>query len=170
MLEPEFQEILLKYLSQQGGRVFNDLKDLEDLSGGELLTLAQNIKDEMLPVFIGMLKSSSKGSDLFHRLMGEHEEDNRALVDSFFERYQKRILIEKYEPSHLNPLILYMPLETLTDLVFVQSREAFFCRQTAEIINEYFEEIFKEKLQFVAGEEKQAWEYFWNKVMKLSEE
>ncbi|MEO6097038.1 MAG: hypothetical protein ABIW76_15700, partial [Fibrobacteria bacterium] len=61
---------------------------------------------------------------------------------------------------------VYMPTHTFDDLAFIQSRQAFFLRQTIDIINEYLNNAFRRKHGFGPGEQQLAWEYFWEKVME----
>jgi hypothetical protein len=70
------------------------------------------------------------------------------------------------EGEHFNPLEVYLPAHTFDDLAFVQSRQAFFLRQTIDTINEYLDGVFKRRHTFGPGEQQLAWEYFWEKVME----
>jgi hypothetical protein len=76
------------------------------------------------------------------------------------------VLSNVTEGEHFNPLEVYMPSHTFDDLAFVQSRQAFFLRQTIETINEYLDNAFKSKHTFASGDQQLAWEYFWEKVME----
>ena len=140
-----------------------DLTALEGLSAAGLLTLAGKIETPLLPLFIQILKSSGK---MFEKIMGDHDPENKAAVDSFFERYREIILSGEAHQADFNPLLAYLPREVFADLTFVQSRQNFFERQQSHVINDYFENIFGESTQFIPGEEGQAWEYFWGKVVK----
>ena len=111
---------------------------------------------------------SSPTGSMAERLMGDHEEDNRPLVDAFFERYRRSVLAVE-GPGDFNPLETYLPAHTLDDLAFVQSRQAFFLRQTCAVINEYLDGLFPapngKKHAFPAGEQEKAWAWFWDKVI-----
>jgi len=166
MLNEEHERMMLTYLSSLSrGKPFHTAKDLAALPPRELLLLAGRVDDTALGLFVQLLKGCGEGSNLFEKLMGDHEEENRPLVDNFFNRYMNGVLSSVEENAQFNPLCIYMHAQTLDDLAFVQSRQAFFLRQTADTINEYLDEIFSGKHAFTNGEEEQAWQYFWQKVM-----
>jgi hypothetical protein len=166
MLSEEYEKMMLIYLSGLvEGQGFRKAEDLNRLSSHELLLLSEKVDDSALGLFVQLLKSSEKGERLFEKLMGDHEEENRGLVDTFFQRYLKVVLSSVQEGEHFNPLEVYLPSHTFDDLAFVQSRQQFFLRQTIETINEYLDNVFKRKHAFVPGEQQTAWEYFWEKVM-----
>ncbi len=166
MLPEDQQRMMLAYLaSLKPGLKLKSLEDLAALSSHELLTLARRIDDPALGLFIQLLKSTRKGTSLFEKLMGDHEEDNRPLVDEFFSRYLKSVLSASESVRHFNPLEAYLPAETFDDLAFVQSRQPFFLRQRIEVVNEYLEEIFGSPHHFLPGEQEQAWSYFWEKLI-----
>jgi hypothetical protein len=166
VLSEEHQNMMLAYLSglRRGARL-RTLEDLAALSTRELLQLAQRVDEAALGLFIQILKCSGRGESLFAKLMGDHEEDNRPLVDAFFTRYYRSVLAVPQGARQFNPLELYLPANTLDDLAFVQSRQAFFLRQTCAVINEYLDLLFGGKHAFPAGEQEKAWTYFWDKVM-----
>jgi hypothetical protein len=168
MLTARFEKLILKYLSGLNtGKRIKNLKDLEQLSARELLLLAKDIDDRMLGLFIQLLKSSRQGRSIFDKLMGDHEEANRDLVDSFFNRYMKMIIPDESELKYYNPLSVYLPPETFDDLAFVQSRQQYFLRQTIDTINEYLHDMFHEDRSFKAGEQDKAWSYFWEKISSV---
>jgi len=166
MLTDEHQNMMLAYLSGlwKGPR-FRSLEDLTALSSRELLMLARRVDDAALGLFVQLLKCAGKNASLFDRLMGDHEEENRPLVDAFFSRYLNAVLSNADEPLNFNPLEVYLPQHVFDDLVFVQSRQAFFVRQRIEVINEYLDEVFEGGHGFVADEQEKAWAYFWDRVV-----
>ncbi len=166
MLSEEHQQMMLAYLSGlgKGGR-FRSLEDLAELSSRDLLMLARKVNDATLGLFVQLLKCAGKNESLFHKLMGDHEEENRPLVDAFFERYFKAVLSCADEPRNFNPLEVYLPPHSFDDLAFVQSRQPFFLRQRIDIINEYLDEIFGPGHAFPADEHDKAWTYFWERVV-----
>lgn len=164
MLSEEHQNMMLAYLSglRRGARLKTP-EDLAALSSRELLLLARKVDDAALGLFIQLLKSCGEGETLFGKLMGDHEEDNRPLVDEFFDRYYRSVLGEGVPPY--NPLEVYLPAHALDDLAFVQSRQAFFLRQTSDVINAYLDGLFGGAHDFPPGDEEEAWTYFWERVM-----
>ncbi len=164
--------MMLAYLSglRKGARL-RSLEDLAGLSSRELLLLARKVDEAALGLFIQLLKDSgpgNSGTPLFQKLMGDHEEENRLLVDEFFDRYFKSVLSGASTPAAFNPLETYLPCHALEDLAFVQSRQPFFLRQTIDAINEYLDGLRGlegDKHAFKAGEQEQAWAYFWEKVV-----
>jgi hypothetical protein len=171
MLSEDYEKMMLIYLSGLvDGPGFRKTEDLNRLTSRELLQLSQKVDDSALGLFVQLLKGGlgegSQGERLFEKLMGDHEEENRQLVDAFFSRYLKVVLSSVQEGEHFNPLEVYLPGHTFDDLAFVQSRQAFFLRQTIDIINEYLDGVFKRKHSFGPGEQQLAWEYFWEKVME----
>jgi hypothetical protein len=166
MLSEEHQNMMLAYLSglRRGPRL-RSTEDLAALPSRELLLLARKVDDAALGLFVHLLKCCGEGETVFARLMGDHEEDNRPLVDEFFDRYRKAVLALPDDARPFNPLETYLPAHALVDLAFVQSRQAFFLRQTCAVINEYLDGLFGGKHAFPAGEQEKAWAYFWEKVM-----
>ena len=169
MLSEEHQRMMLAYLSGLGKTPrFQSPEDLAALSSRELLLLARKVDDAALGPFVQMLKCAQKGERLFERLMGDHEEENRPLMEEFFSRYLKAVLSGAGEPADYNPLEVYLPPRVFDDLAFVQSRQPFFLRQNIATINAYLDEVFarpREPHGFLAGEQEKAWAYFWEKVM-----
>ncbi|HKP98514.1 MAG TPA: hypothetical protein VJ385_22480 [Fibrobacteria bacterium] len=167
MLSEDYEKMMLIYLSGLvEGPGFRKTEELNRLSSHELLQLSQKVDDSALGLFVQLLKSSESGDRLFEKLMGDHEEENRALVDAFFSRYLKVVLSNVQEGENFNPLEVYLPTHTFDDLAFVQSRQGFFLRQTIDTINEYLDGAFRSKHHFGPGEQQSAWEYFWGKVME----
>ena len=165
MQRQSIEAYFFSYLSAQTGKPIKSLADLEALETRPLLELIQSLDDQLLGLFIHIIKQSNKKAEFFEKLMGEHEEDNRMLVDDFFSRYMKLILPEEEETHYFNPLSFYLPPETHDDLTFVQSRMNFFLRQTIDTINEYFLQIFEEPTNFKTGEQEKAWHWFWSRVL-----
>jgi hypothetical protein len=169
MLSEEHQGMMLAYLSglRKGARL-RSLEDLAALSSRELLQLARKVDEAALGLFVQLLKDSGQSAPLFQKLMGDHEEENRPLVDEFFGRYFKSVLSCSGEPGTFNPLETYLPGHVLDDLAFVQSRQPFFLRQRIDIINEYLNGLpglEGGNAQFKPGEQEQAWAWFWEKVV-----
>jgi hypothetical protein len=166
MLSEDYEKMMLVYLSGlMEGPGFHKPEDLNRLSSRDLLLLAVQVDDSALGLFVQLLKSSQAGERLFEKLMGDHEEENRQLVDAFFSRYFNVVLSGVQEGEHFNPLEAYIPAHTFDDLAFIQSRQAFFLRQTIETINEYLNSVFPHRHNFSVGEQQLAWEYFWGKIM-----
>lgn len=166
MLNEEHERMMLVYLSGLlRDKVLRSIEDLAAMESRELLLLAAQVDDAALGLFVQMLKSTGHGARLFERLMGEHEEENRPLVDAFFNRYLQTVLSGADESKDYNPLEIYLPATALDDLAFVQTRQAFFLRQTAETINEYLSALFGGEHDYQAGEQEIAWDYFWDKVI-----
>ncbi|HAO98572.1 MAG TPA: hypothetical protein DCQ83_00850 [Fibrobacteres bacterium] len=166
MLSEEHQQMMLAYLSGLGkGPRFRCLDDLSALSARDLLLLARKVDDAALGLFVQLLKTGGGGESLFDKLMGDHEEENRPLVDAFFNRYFKAVLSNAEEPLNFNPLEVYLPPHVFDDLAFVQSRQPFFLRQRIDVINEYLDDVFEGGHGFLVGEQEKAWEYFWDRVM-----
>ena len=167
MFPESVEKALLSYLSALSGqKSIRSLDDLEQLSAGEFLAIMEKADDKMLGVVVQYLKSSPKGRDFFDKLMGSHEEENRQLVDSFFQRYMDLVIPDEKEISYYNPLLVYLPPQVFDDLAFVQSRQNFFMRQTIDTINEYFYQIFNEETQFKVDEQERAWAYFWEQITR----
>lgn len=167
MLSEDYEKMMLIYLSGLvDGPGFRKSEDLNRLTSRELLLLSEKVDDSALGLFVQLLKGGQAGERLFEKLMGDHEEENRQLVDAFFSRYLKVVLSSVQEGEHFNPLEVYLPGHTFDDLAFVQSRQAFFLRQTIETINEFLDGVFKRRHSFGVGEQQLAWEYFWEKVME----
>jgi hypothetical protein len=166
VLSEEHQNMMLAYLSglRRGARL-KTLDDLANLPSRELLLLARKVDEAALGLFIQLLKSAGQGQPLFDKLMGDHEEDNRPLVDDFFDRYYRSVLAITEDAPPFNPLEVHLPAHTLDDLAFVQSRQPFFLRQTCMVINAYLDTLFGGNHAFPAGEQEKAWAYFWEKVM-----
>jgi hypothetical protein len=166
MLNEEHERMMLAYLSSLvKGLHLTDKDALCALDTHALLRLAERVDDAALGLFVQMLKTTGQGSRLFERLMGDHEEENRHLVDAFFSRYLKVVLSGVEEGQDFNPLEVYLPSTALDDLAFVQTRQAFFLRQTSATINEYLDDLFGSGHAFAPGEQEKAWNYFWDKVL-----
>jgi hypothetical protein len=176
MLSEEYEKMMLIYLSGLvEGPGFRKPDDLRRLTSRELLELSAKVDDTALGLFVQLLKGAEArdddpanahgGEKLFEKLMGDHEEDNRELVDGFFSRYLKVVLSSVQEGDNFNPLEVYLPSSTFDDLVFLQGRQAFFLRQTIDTINEYLDGIFRRKHDFPAGAQQAAWDYFWERII-----
>ena len=167
MLSEEHQQMMLAYLNGlEPSLKLHSLADLANLSTRKLLFLARKVDDEVLGLFVQLLKNSGQGVTVFEKLMGDHEEENRPLVNAFFSRYMQGVLACSEDTTDYNPLEVYLPPDTFADLAFVQSRQSFFLRQRIDVINAYLLGVFPESPTFIPGEENQAWMFFWGKVMQ----
>lgn len=167
MIPKEFEPILFNFISKTIKRPIRDADDLINLPSTTLLKLLSRVNDDCVYAIVCVLKSSRRGTEAFHNLMGEHEVENRTLVDSFFNRYMNIVLSHDEELKYYNPLTLYLPPSTFADLAFVQSRQAFFLRQTITTINEYLAEVFPSSSEFAVDEQDKAWQYFWQQICQL---
>lgn len=168
MTEEEFTQLLLALLNRQrpGKPPMHSVLDLLALPAAELLDLGTELPDEVFLLYVQVLKSNRQ-EGLFTKLMGEHEEENRARVDAFFNRYMGLVLEPAEQSADFNPLLFYIPPESFQDLSFVQSREAFFKRQTIVHINEFLDAHFTAPRQFHAEEQDAAWNFFFGELLKL---
>jgi len=168
MMNEEHENMMLAYLSglRKGQKPLRRAEDLCVMNTRELLLLAERVDDAALGLFVQMLKSTGKGGEFFERLMGDHEEENRPLVDAFFSRYLHTVLSVIEDGADYNPLAVYLPDSTFADLAFLQTRQPFFLRQSIDTINEYLDGLFGGPHQYQPGEQDVAWEYFWNKVLE----
>ncbi len=167
MLSEENEKMILAYLaSLPGGESLSSPQELNRMTSRQLLLLGEEVDDSALGLFVQLLKQTKNQSEkLFEKLLGDHEEENRQLVDHFFNRYMSCVLTDLGHDD-LNPLENYLPENTFSDLVFVQSRQAFFMRQTMANINEYLQKMFPSSSVFEAGQQAEAWKYFWQKVLQ----
>ena len=161
-LPEEVVRQLLMHFSRLTGTRLSSLQDLADLPSSTLLELARILPDNFLPALVGMLKGAGPG--VFQKLLGEHEEEYRELSEEFFSRYS-RIVLEPEDLEACNPLFLYLPKETLNDLVLVESRRSFFLRQEIAVINEWMWELFGLG-PFAADAQEEAWEVLWNHLLR----
>jgi hypothetical protein len=164
MIDKTTEQLLLAQLSRISRKPIRDADTLFNLDAAELLRIIDRMDDRVLPILVQLFKSSDSGVDLFHKLMGNHEEDNRILVNRFFERYMSVILSDDSISRYFNPLAVYLPQETWCDLGFLQSRQHFFLRQTIQCINEFFDQMFDAPPIFEVGQQEDAWNWFWSKV------
>ncbi len=148
-----------------GNPPIHNPQDLALLSSRQLLELVDRLPPELLPLLVRFLKESRGGVRLFEKLMGDHEEENRALVDRFFQRYFELVM----EPSvqEENPLLAYIDPAMFHDLVFIQTREAFFKRQQIVHINEFLAIHFELDRPYLPGEQDKAWEFFFGELLKV---
>jgi hypothetical protein len=160
-IEPVFLQLISRLVD---GVIIENSNDLKQCSSRCLLQIADALPDEYLPVFVGLLKRVDTKHSLFHKLMGEHEQDNLELVDRFFHRYREIVL--QAHDDDFNPLLIYLPPSSFGDLVFIQSRESFFKRQTMEHIKEFLFRCFGVRLHFNALQHDEAWNWFWNRIME----
>lgn len=161
-LPEEVVRQLLLHFSRLTGRQLLSPSDLARLPSRTLLELARQLPDTFLPALVSLLKGAAPG--IFQKLLGDHEEENRDLSQEFFQRYSQ-IVLEPEETAHYNALFLYLPKETLDDLVLVESRQSFFLRQEIEAINEWMWELFGLG-PFAAGAQEEAWEVLWNHLLR----
>ncbi len=157
-------ELLLGHFSQIVGMELLTVKDLAELPSKTLLVLGCKLEEELLPHYVQMLKEMELGESIFHKLMGEHEEENRELVDRFFERYMNVVMEPKLDDY--NPLLAHLPADHFHDLAFIQSREVYFKSQTIQIIVEFLGHHFHEVPPFEIADQNSAWNWFWNEITK----
>jgi hypothetical protein len=163
-LEEHWEILFIRYLNHHFPPIrLKSVEDLNMLSARSILEIADRLNDELLPYLVALTKKANKESDLFQKLMGNHEEVNRKLVDSFFERYMA-IALEKTRMED-NLLLRYLPPDSFQDLAFLQSRERFFKAQRIEHINEFLDSHFHLKKEFGPGEQDEAWNYFWGALL-----
>jgi len=160
----KFEEEFYAYLGTLTKKPTFAHHDLEKMDTTAFLKLADTIAPELLPWLVHLLKTSKQ--NLFSKLMGDHEPENKNLVDRFFNKYQQQILSNEHLHKDFNPLLTYLPPETFDDLGFVQSRQLFFERQRSDVINEYLNNLFAVSVNFKPGESHQAWIYFWNLLVR----
>jgi hypothetical protein len=153
----------LEYCSQFTHRPLKKIADLDTLSARELLTLADQLEDEHIPLLMLMIKSINNTTSIFEKLMGDHDEDHRDLVDSFFERYSEQVLADVHLEDQ-NPLEMFLPLNSWEDLVFLETRKEFFQRQTHETINNFLTQHWDNVPKFDSSVA--AWEWFWLQVLQ----
>ena len=165
MNQERFDELLLKHFSEILKTELKQKSDLASLSTRQLLTLANAIDDALIPLLVQILKGQSENEDLFHKLMGDHEIENKDLVDTFFERYMKTVMEPK--DDDFNPLLAYLPSEYFADIAFLTSREGFFKSQSADHINEFLNEYFEEAPEFNAVELDEAWNWFFKNALDI---
>jgi len=161
------EQLVLELLNELNGGnpPLREPSDLALLSTRQLLELGDRCPTELLPLFVRFLKESRGGPRLFDKLMGEHEEENRILVDRFFSRYMELVM----EPAEVdfNPLAMYLLPEMFHDLALIQTREPFFKRQTIVHINEFLMLHFELNEGFAPGEQDQAWNFFFGELLKV---
>lgn len=150
---------------QGGNPPIRSPQDLALLSSRQLLELIDKLPPELLPLVVRFLKEARGGIRLFEKLMGDHEEENRQLVDRFFQRYFELVM----EPSAIdeNPLLAYIDPGMFHDLAFIQTREAFFKRQQIVHINEFLAIHFEMDKPFGPGEQDLAWDFFFGELLKV---
>ena len=156
-------QLLLKHFSAVVKEPLSSLEDLGNLPSKTLLELGCTIEEVLVGPYVQMLKRSEKGEVLFQKLMGEHEEQLRELVDQFFDRYMK--IVTEPDEVEYNPLIAFLPPDNFQDLGFLQSRHDYFLTQSMEIIQEFLEFHFHEVPKFELMDQEKAWQWFWNQVL-----
>jgi len=168
MSEEDLEALLVALLNRlhPGMRPLRNVDDLLASPSANLLDMAQVLPDEVFLLYVQVLKRHRRAG-LFDKLMGEHEELNRGRVDAFFKRYMDLVLDPASQDVDFNPLLYYIPPDSFQDLGFVQSREAFFKRQTIAHINEYLEAHFDLPAPFGPGEQDAAWNFFFGELLKL---
>lgn len=161
------EQLFFQYLSSllPENHQVKSTDDLSRLSTKELLELANQVQEGALGFFVQVLKSTQSGNLVFEKLMGEHEVENKELVDSFFNRYMQEMMKDEEEMEEINPLVYYMPHEYLDDMAFLASREAFFKSQTIQCINEYLWIITGKEFQFDSHQHQEAWQMLWQWVL-----
>ncbi|MGL1936931.1 MAG: hypothetical protein OCD01_18025 [Fibrobacterales bacterium] len=167
MLDQESKDLLLNYLSMVRSEYeFKTAEDINKLSASDLLRILNEVNDDALPFFVNLIKEADSKGSLFQKLMGEHQEDNVALSETFFKRYMGMVMQDESALTDFNALIYYLPEETFGDLAFIQSRHSFFMHQTIGDINNFLTAHFNLDELFEVGEEDRAWDYFWSQLLK----
>lgn len=161
------EQIFLDFLDGlQGGKPpIRSVQDLIALDSATLLSLADKLPGELLPLLVRTLKESQEGNVLFQKLMGDHDEDNRELVDRFFYRYMNLVVEDPLE--EYNPLIHYLDPEMFRDIALIQSRELFFKRQSIVHINEFLSLHFQLDEEFQPGQQDEAWAFFFGELLRV---
>jgi hypothetical protein len=129
------------------------------------LDLTQKIPDEALPIVISVFKSSRRGQEFFYKLTGDLDAASVTRAKAFLQRYMNSILEKEDSRVILNPLIAYLPPHCFDDLAFIQSRQAFFLRQSIATINEFLQVSCECTKAFAPGRHEEAWLWFWNYVL-----
>jgi hypothetical protein len=166
MLSDEDLNIILNYLSIAIGTRLRSIDDLLELSTGRFLDLTESLPDEVLPIFVSMFKSSLAGREFFHKLTTDLDESTGKRAKAFLKRYMDLVLAQEDTSVSFNPLLVYLPTECFDDLAFIQSRQSFFLRQTADTINEFLRAACACPVTFGPGQQEEAWKWFWNYVLK----
>jgi hypothetical protein len=175
MLTDDDLNLILNYLSKTAGKAFRSIDDLLAEGTEGFLNLTEKIDDDVLPIFVSLFKSSRRGSEFFHKLTGDLDEStgNRAALrrtrrgaKAFLKRYTDLILAQEESGGNFNPLLAYLPPGCFDDLAFIQSRQSFFLRQTADTINEFLMTACRCPVAFGPGGQEEAWKWFWNYVLK----
>jgi hypothetical protein len=167
MLSAEDLNIILDYVSKVSGRSFRSMDDFVRLDTGALLELFEKIDDAILPVFISMFKSTRHGRELFHKITENLDESSAQRTKAFLKRYMDLIIRQEDSNKDFNPLLIYLVRECFDDLVFMQSRQAFFLRQTIDTINEFLHTSCGCTDVFSPGSQEEAWQWFWNYLLKI---
>lgn len=142
-----------------------NLDEFADLESRTLLELLDKCPDPLLPILIRILRESPHSTGVFQKLMGEHEEENRPLVDRFFQRYMN-MMVEDADQDY-NPLLAYLDPTIFQDIALIQTRENFFKAQTMVHIQEFLETHFEGVPQFEVGEQDHAWNFFFQELLKI---
>jgi hypothetical protein len=176
MLSDEDLSVILNYLSIAIGTRLRSIEDLLALSTGRFLDLTESLPDEVLPIFVSMFKSSLAGREFFHKLTGGDLDEStgkraalrrtRRGAKAFLERYMDLVLMQEDTNADFNPLLVYLSPGCFDDLAFIQSRQSFFLRQTADTINEFLRTACACPVNFGPGRQEEAWKWFWNYLLK----
>jgi hypothetical protein len=166
MLSDEDLNLILNYLSKAAGTTFRSIDDLLAEGTERFLDLTEKIHDEALPIFVSLFKSSCRGREFFHKLTGDLDESTGKRAKAFLKRYMDLVLGQEDANGYFNPLLVYLPPECFDDLAFIQSRQSFFLRQTADTINEFLRAACQCPETFGPGRQEDAWKWFWNHVLK----
>ncbi len=161
------EQLILDLLNQlmEGQVTLRHPNDLVQLPSTQLLRLCDRCPDALLPIVVRFLKEAQGGAKVFEKLMGEHEEENRELVDRFFHRYYTMVMEDSLQD--FNPLLLYLDPAMFQDLALIQTREDFFKSQTIDHINEFLQAHFLAAPQFQIGEQDKAWAFFFQELLRI---
>jgi hypothetical protein len=165
MLTDDEMNAFLGYLWVVGGKGFGSIDDIMAMGTEGFLNLTQKIPDEALPIVISAFKRSRRGQEFFHKLTGDLDAASAARAKAFLQRYMNIILEQEDSKAILNALIAYLPPHCFDDLAFIQSRQAFFLRQSIDTINEFLQISCECTETFAPGRQEEAWLWFWNHVL-----
>jgi hypothetical protein len=166
MFSDDDLKIILTYLSKVTGKTLRTIDDFLAEGTDNFLNLTEKLPDDVLPIFISMFKSSLRGQEFFHKLTGDLDESTGKRAKAFLKRYMDLILEQEDANMYFNPLLVYLAPECFDDLAFIQSRQSFFLRQTADTINEFLQSACRCPVAFGPGQQEEAWKWFWNYLLK----
>ncbi len=166
MISDDDLNLILNYLSKVTGKTLRSIDDLLITNTEGFLDFTEKIPNAVLPIFVSMFKSSLRGREFFHKLTGDLDQETGKRAKAFLKRYMDLILAQEDTNGYFNPLLVYLPPECFDDLAFIQSRQSFFLRQTADTINEFLQATCRCPVAFGPGRQEEAWKWFWDYLLK----